>query len=207
MRAHVSSIFILILLILWPGSLQAQSEALREASRQGHALYESGRYDEAIPFLTRAVKLSVQEFGPDHPKVAFAVNKLARLYTKLGRYIEAEPLLNRALAIEENALGLDDLFVAATLNNLAELYQAQGRYAVAEPLFKRALAVFEKALGPDHDIVATALNNLGLLYVVQARRGNAFNGALTSRPVTARHRSGSGGSTDLSSGASHCRTP
>ena len=33
------------------------------------------------------------------------------------------------------------------------------------------------------------------------------NGALTSRPVTARHRSGSGGSTDLSSGASHWRTP
>ncbi len=207
MRAHVSSILILILLILWPGSLQAQSEALSEASRQGQALVESGRYDEAVPFLTRAVALSVQEFGPDRPKVAFAINKLARLYTKLGRYIEAKRFLKRALVILENALGPNDLRVAATLDNLAELYTAQGRYAVAEPLFKRSLAVVEKALGPDHVIVATALNNLGMLYVVQDRRGNAFNGALTSRPVTARHRSGRGASTDLSSGASHCRTP
>ncbi len=47
---------ILTILWLWPASLHAQSEALMEAYRQGQALYEAGRYEQAIPFYREALE-------------------------------------------------------------------------------------------------------------------------------------------------------
>ncbi len=125
-----------------------------EAYRQGGALYQAGRYGEALSFWKKALELGQREFGPDHPQTAAFLNNLAALYQAQGRYAEAEPLYKRALAIDEKALGLDHPGLATDLNNLADLYRAQGRYAKAEPLFKRSLAIREKALGAEHPDVA-----------------------------------------------------
>ena len=173
MRAYLLAGAFLVLLSLWPGNAPAQSEALDKADRQGQALYQAGRYGEAIPFYEKALQLSEREFGPEHPKVATSLNNLALLYDAQGRYGDAEPLYKRSLAIREKALGPDHPNVATSLTNLAELYRAQGRYADAEPLYKRALAINEKALGPEHPDVATSLNNLALLYQAQGRYGDA----------------------------------
>ena len=45
--------------------------------------------------------------GPDHPKVATALNNLAVLLRATNRLDEAEPLFRRALAIDERAYGPD----------------------------------------------------------------------------------------------------
>ena len=96
---------ILVMLWLWPASLYAQSEALMEAYNQGQALYEAGRYEQAIPFWRKALELGEGELGPDHPTTALLLNNLAVLYRTQGRYEAVEPLLKRALAIREKALG------------------------------------------------------------------------------------------------------
>ena len=113
---------ILAILWLWPASLYAQSEALMEAYNQGQALYEAGRYEQAIPHWREALELGEREFGPDHTSTATLLNNLAELYRAQGRYEVAEPLYKRALAIDEKALGPDHPHVAVTLNNLAGLY-------------------------------------------------------------------------------------
>ena len=84
----------LILTILWPWptSRHAQSEVYMEAYRQGRALYEAGRYEQAIPFYREALGLGEQEFGPVHPTTALLLNNLAELYRNQGRYEWAEPL-------------------------------------------------------------------------------------------------------------------
>ena len=41
---------VLFALWFWPSSLHAQSDALMKAYNQGKALYEAGRYEQAIPF-------------------------------------------------------------------------------------------------------------------------------------------------------------
>ena len=150
---------------LWlaPGFAYGQSRELLGAFNQARTLYGQGRYEEALPFYKKAVRLGKQEFGPNHPTLATLLNNLAVLYQAQSRYAEAEPLYKRALAIQEKALGPDHPDVANSLNNLAALYQEQGRYADAEPLYERALTIREKSLGPEHPDVAKSLNNLALL--------------------------------------------
>ncbi len=140
----------LLCLALWPGATYGQSSELRDTFNRYSELHAQGRYEEALPFAEKAVKLGEYEFGFDHPNTANLLNNLARIYYNQGRYVEAEPLYQRALTIREKALGPGHPHVATSLNNLAELYRAQGRYAEAEPLHKRALAVREKALGAEH---------------------------------------------------------
>jgi CHAT domain-containing protein/tetratricopeptide (TPR) repeat protein len=150
-----------------------QSDDLNTLNQQVVALYQAGKYAEATDIAQRALALAERRFGPDHARVAAALNNLAALYDDQGRYAEAEPLYKRALAITEKALGPDHPDVGVRLNNLAGLYLAQGRYAEAEPLYKRALAIAEKALGPDHPDVGIRLNNLAWLYKDQGRYAEA----------------------------------
>jgi tetratricopeptide (TPR) repeat protein len=127
----------LLCLFLWPDATQGQSPKLMEANNRAAELYAQGRYKEAIPFARNVVKLSEEEFGPDHPTTATLLNNLAGLYLAQAMYAEAEPLYLRSLAIREKTLGPYHFHIAESVNNLAMLYGAQGIYAEAEPLRSR----------------------------------------------------------------------
>ena len=94
-----------------------------QAYRQGAALYQAGRYAEAITFWQRALELGEREFGPNHPQTATFFNNLAELYRAQGNYAKVEPLHKRALAIREKALGAEHPAMATSLNNLARISQ------------------------------------------------------------------------------------
>ena len=158
----------LLCLALWPGKSYGQSSELPDAFNRYRELYEQGRYQEALPFAEKALRLGKAEFGPDHPNTATFLNNLAALYQAQGRYADAEPLYQRALAINEKALGPWDPHVTTALDNLAANYEAQGEYAEAEPLYQRALAI-AIALGPHHLGVAEILNKLADLSKAQGR--------------------------------------
>ena len=128
----------LLWLALWPGAAHGQSPELHDALDRFAHLYAEGRYQRALPFAEKALRLSERELGSDHPTTATSLNELAVLYKAQGRYAEAEPLHQRALAIFEKALGPEHPHVATSLNNLAGLYTAQGKYAETEPLHTRA---------------------------------------------------------------------
>ncbi len=119
-------------LALW--LVSGPSQELRDAENQAGALYDQGRYEEALPFAMKAVRLGEQEFGANHQYYGTLINDLALLYYFQSRYAEAEPLYERAVAIDEEALGPDHPRLATTLDNLALLYTKQSRFAEAEPL-------------------------------------------------------------------------
>jgi CHAT domain-containing protein/Tfp pilus assembly protein PilF len=154
-------------------SASAQSPELRQAYLQGKTLRKAGRYEEAIPFHQKALKLVEEEVGSSHPAITKLINNLAGLYRSLHRYADAEPLFKRSLAIREEAYGPNHPDVASSLNDLAVLYKTQGRYVDAEPLYKRSLAIWQKVHGPDHLDVAQSLNNLGIMYEAQVRYKDA----------------------------------
>jgi tetratricopeptide (TPR) repeat protein len=132
--------------------------------------YESlSLWSEAERCHQRALAISEQQLGPDHPSTATSLNNLAELYRSQGRYGEAEPLYLRSLAISEQQLGPDHPITAKSLNNLAGLYKSQGRYGEAEPLLLRSLAIREQQLGPDHPSTAKNLIGLAFLYQSQGR--------------------------------------
>ena len=160
----------LLCVALWPAATHAQSPDLLDAYERFSELSAEGRYEEALPFAQKALRLGVRKFGPDHPSTAAFLNNLAGLYHAQRRYADAEPLHQRLLAIREKAEHLD---FASSLNNLAALYYGHGRYTEAEPLYERALAIWEKVLGPEHPGLARGLNNLAGLYRAQGRYAEA----------------------------------
>jgi tetratricopeptide (TPR) repeat protein len=121
------------------------------------------RYAEAEKASSRALAVSEESLGPDHPTVAVRLNNLAALLSKTNRVTEAEPLMRRALAIDEASYGPDHPNVARDLNNLAQLLADTNRLAEAEPLMRRALAIFEASYGPNHPSTCTVRNNLAAL--------------------------------------------
>jgi len=154
-----------------PAAAQRGSAAAIEAKMQ--ALYNAGKYGEAIPYAEQLLAIQERTFGRDHPNVANAIYNVASLYMSEGRYAEAAALYLRAMAIYEKAEGPDGTDVADAIDNLASVYGMQGRYADAEPLYKRSLAIREKVLGPGHADVANSLSNLGGNYVSEGRYADA----------------------------------
>ena len=149
----------LLCLALWPGVTRGQSSELMDAYNRLSDLYAQGRYQEALSFAEKALRLGEHEFGLDHPTTATLLDNLAALYHAQGRYAEAEPLHKRSLAIREKALGHEAPDVAKSVNNLALLYRVQGKYPEAEPDDMRLLLEIEKALGPEHPLLAQSLEH------------------------------------------------
>ena len=134
----------LMCLPLWSGTTHGQSAALTDAYNRYSEFNAEGRYQDALPFAEKAVRLGEQEFGPDHPDTATLLNNLAELYRDQGRYAEAEPLYRRSLAIYEKALGPEHPDVALTLENYAELLRVTERNNEASKLEARAIAIRAK---------------------------------------------------------------
>ncbi len=136
-------------------------------------LQATHRLAEAEPLMRRALTITEQSYGSEHPRVAPDLNNLAKLLQDTNRLEEAEPLLRRALAITEQSYGSEHPEVAIFLNNLATLLQATNRLAEAEPLLRRALTIDEASYGKEHPHVARDLNNLALLLQATNRLAEA----------------------------------
>jgi tetratricopeptide (TPR) repeat protein len=133
--------------------------------RLGRCLYKTAAYEEARPYLERALDIRKKVLGEDHPDTAMALNNLANLLSDQSSYEEAQPLYERALAIRKKVLGEEHSLTAASLNNLALLLSDQGSYEEARPYLERALDIYVKVLGEEHPNTASTLNNLAnLLY-------------------------------------------
>ncbi len=164
LRLLLLPIFFAAVLALPPAFAQSPSDAeLKALNARVIALYQAGKYDDAIPLAEQLAAATKARYGDAAPVYATALNNLAQLLQATNNLAEAEPLMRRALAIEENSSGPDHPEVAGDLNTLAELLRATNRLSEAEPLYRRALAIDEKSFGPEHPKVARDLNNLAVL--------------------------------------------
>ncbi|MEO1181234.1 MAG: tetratricopeptide repeat-containing protein, partial [Cyanobacteria bacterium J06636_28] len=179
----------LVVIPLWPGakvtaapSMQAVpvSQQLAQApdsfddapggpelNAEGLALYEQGRFQEALVLFEQLLALRQQELTTDNPLLAIALNNVAEVNRALGNFELAEPMYVQALELYDISLPADHPELAVPLNNLGLIYIQLGRYGEAEPLFQRAIAIQEKADIPG--LLARAYNNLGELYRQQGR--------------------------------------
>jgi len=164
---------VIAIAIGWPAPASAQLRDAAALDAKVAALFNAGKYQEAIPLAQRSLAIVERAFGPDNLKIANSVYNLAMLNENQGNYADALALYQRALAIYEKAHGPDHPDVADAVDNIANLYTEQGRYADAEPLYQRSLAIRQKALGPDHPDVANSLMNLAGLYSDLARYPDA----------------------------------
>jgi tetratricopeptide (TPR) repeat protein len=148
--------FISVIVHCVPAVAQERPAEFEEMYQRGLALYEAGKYAEAIPIAEQYLALAAARYGEQHLWYATGLGYLAILHQAQDRFADAEPQFKRALAIAENALGTDHVKVADLVSGLADLYEKLARYSEAEALLKRALAIREKALGVDHLNCCTA---------------------------------------------------
>jgi tetratricopeptide (TPR) repeat protein len=128
-----------------PGQAGDEIDALR---RQASQLSRAGKFAEAIPISRRALVLAEQQFAPDHPKVAEALNDLAYLYFVEHRHSEAEPLYRRLLSGYDNVPRDQDGEVWNTLRHLKAIYDGQDRQTDVEVLAARMRAIENKVSSP-----------------------------------------------------------
>jgi tetratricopeptide (TPR) repeat protein len=165
MRLNFFSIVSCAILLAWMSDASGQDVNEVEAlNNQVLQLHQQGQYAQALALAIKALKLSEDTLGPEHPETATCLNDLGGMYQSLGDYTNAETMFERGLEIREKVLGPEHQFTARNLMNLGSLYVQMGKYTNAEPLLLRALAINKKILGPETMATATSLANLGVLY-------------------------------------------
>jgi tetratricopeptide (TPR) repeat protein len=165
MKLNFISLIFCVMLMAWTSDVSGQDVKEVEAlNKQILQLHQQGRYAQALELAIKALKLSEDTLGPEHPETATCLNDLGGMYQSLGDYTNAETMFERGLVIREKVLGPEHQFTARNLMNLGSLYVQMGKYARAEPLLLRALAINKKVLGSEAMATVTSLSNLGVLY-------------------------------------------
>ncbi len=141
----------------------AEERRISERWRDAIRLKEAAQFEPAIRIVESLLAEEEKRLGPNHRRVAVALNNLGQLLQATNHLEQAELLMKRALEIDVASFGPHHPKVATRLNNLAHLLQETRRLSEAEPFYRRALEIDELTYGPWHPDVATDLNNLASL--------------------------------------------
>jgi uncharacterized protein (TIGR03067 family) len=136
---------------------------LDAAAEKADALFKEGKWAEAVPAFEKAVALSLDVNGPDHPRTGSLMSGLAEVYRQTGEYLKAEPLFTRALEVARRDLGEENPVVGDLTNNLALVCQHLGDFERAERLLRHSLEISEKTHGLRAASTGISLINLGEL--------------------------------------------
>jgi tetratricopeptide (TPR) repeat protein len=152
--------------LLDAGAAQVQKDLSAEPELQAEMLTMMGRtyrrlgeFDKAQSLLEQALASGQRAFGPDHVRVAQALDYLGVVQTDKGDYGAAGRTLERALSMRRTLLG-EHGDVAVTLVGLGRVYQDQGLNARAEPLHREALEIRRKLLGEEDRETAVSQSDL-----------------------------------------------
>jgi tetratricopeptide (TPR) repeat protein len=116
----------------------------------------------ASDYYAKAIAAQEKDTGPDHPRVAMLLNRLAQAVEEKQNFREAEALLRRALAIQRKALGPSP-DTATTLINLGSLLQHLHRAEEAERLEREAIGILEQKRPQSVELAAAYTNLADLL--------------------------------------------
>jgi tetratricopeptide (TPR) repeat protein len=137
----------------------------RRVHRLGTARHKSGRSDEAIPALEKAVKLHERAYGEEHLETAHLLSELGSIQRAQGNHEEAQQCLRRALRIHENALGHDSAEAVHDLHHLAGSLEESGDIDGAANQYERALGFKLRVLGGDLEELAEMQFGLAGIYI------------------------------------------
>ncbi len=165
----MKKIFLLILLVL-PVLVYGQSAKSKQLFKIGMALYNSQKYEEAIPFFQKSDSLNKAQLKETDPnyyrsdlKIANCLEIIAAQSADSANYAKAISMETRAMEIfktcgEENA----DYINAASC--LAEYYRGNGKYKEAINLETKVSESYKKTLGEKHPKYALSLSHLAKYY-------------------------------------------
>jgi eukaryotic-like serine/threonine-protein kinase len=153
--------------LLDAGASQVERELAGEPELQAELLTMLGRtyrrlgaYERAEELLEQALEGARGAFGPEHLRVAQALQDLGVVRGDRGHYAEARRGLEDALAMRRRLQPLGDAELGVLLAELGRVYQDQGFDDRAEAMHREALTVRRTLLGQRHRETAVSENNL-----------------------------------------------
>jgi tetratricopeptide (TPR) repeat protein len=136
-------------------------------------LCQRGRFSEALSLSHQFVDLLTSAYGPQHWKVAAALQNISGICRQIDDYDQAFAACNRAIAIVEQ-LGDRPKDLASLLSNLALLNLDLDRSQEAERHCRRAIQVLEAAGDADSEPLGAYIDNLALILARQGRFTDAI---------------------------------
>jgi tetratricopeptide (TPR) repeat protein/predicted phosphodiesterase len=157
--------------------------SVADGSVIGRALYETGFFDEALPWLERAVE--AKEKGDvhgrvDHASLGASLHEVGDCHASRGRFDEALPWCERAVAEAEKGDvhgRVDHESLGSSLHLVGYCHSNQGRFDEALPWFERAVAEAEKGDvhgRVDHASLGASLHQVGYCHSNQGRFDEAL---------------------------------
>jgi tetratricopeptide (TPR) repeat protein len=142
-----------------------QMRMARRVYRLGTARHKSGRAEEAVPALEKAVQLHEGLCGEEHLDTAKLVSELGRLYRSQGNHEQAQRCLRRSLRTHERSLGYDSPEAVSDLHHLAGSLEESGDIEGAAELYERALMLKLRVVGGDLEELADMQFGLAGMYI------------------------------------------
>ncbi len=113
---------------------------------QFRAMYDTARYEEALPFAARVVELSENGADRDY-ELPIAYNNLGATQLKLNDYAAAEKSYRKSLDLLESSGGISSRRMVVPLAGLGAAYAAIDQHLLAVDQYQRALAVSRRSDG------------------------------------------------------------
>ncbi|XP_028408095.1 uncharacterized protein LOC114530687 [Dendronephthya gigantea] len=130
----------------------------------GETLLHFCEIELSMEFHHQELKITLEQFGPNHIGLAASYNNLGNVYHDKGDLEMANDYFKQALKIELEQLGPNHIDVATSYNNLGIVYRQKGDLEIASDYHERALKIRLEELGPNHVDVAFTYNSLGNVY-------------------------------------------
>lgn len=122
------------------------------ALAQGNALAAAGHYEEAVPFLQKALATQRSQYGLFDVRQQDTLKTLADSLTALNRIPEAQDLLIYRVRVAEKAYGEGDVKVVPAVCDLADWFAVTGKSPEARLTFQMALDIV-KTKRSAHDLM------------------------------------------------------
>ncbi|HEX7012420.1 MAG TPA: TonB family protein [Steroidobacteraceae bacterium] len=135
-----------------------------------YAYAETGRHEQAVPLLDRAVLITRRTYGLFDKGQRDMLNQLARSLTALGLVNQAERHMAYLLQISEHRYGKRDPRVVPTMCEIASWYADIGNFARAREMYRSAIDLAERMAGRNDPRVAEPLRGLASTYLKELQR-------------------------------------
>jgi serine/threonine protein kinase len=137
-----------------------------------NAEYWRGDYDTARTLFERALVMSSEQLGAEHPRVVRLKRDFAELLTEIDDLERARNLLESALTTWTQTQGTEDLVAGRLHLSLAVLETNAGAFERAREHIRACSDTYERVLAPEHRYHAEPYMIQGVLAL---RQGNAHD--------------------------------
>lgn len=132
----------------------------------GRALNSQLRFDEAGPFLEKALAIPLAEGNSNR---GWIPNNLGHNLRKRKKFAEAEKMLSQAQAEFEKQFGPKSEQVATVRSNLGWLFYDQDQFDKAAAIHQEVLALNRSLFGDEGNAVGSSLSDLGTAQIGQGQ--------------------------------------